>query len=126
MSEGGPDHLSVQEWKKFEQRTMTDGYREGFSSGKDLKLQKGFDVGYGVSFPVSQFYNKLRGQMAVKSYKSGTNIDANKILMDSEKKVLEFIAISLTRDGVVSDSERPPQDWVELAGELNTIAPYLL
>ena len=32
MSEGGPDHLSVQEWKKFEQRTMTDGYRENFAN----------------------------------------------------------------------------------------------
>ena len=64
-------YLAEKEWKKLNQRSTREGFREGISQASEDSLQAGFDEGYAKSFQTGLVLGKLRGKLSAKKLISG-------------------------------------------------------
>merc|ERR1719312_788929 len=58
--------LAEKEWKKLNQKSAREGFREGISQASEDSLQAGFDRGYAEAFQTGLVLGKLRGKLAAK------------------------------------------------------------
>merc|ERR1711974_552727 len=69
--EGSEEELEVagREWKRMEERSLKEGFREGRSTAEEEALQEGFDQGYTEGFTWAKQVGRLRGRLAAKRVK---------------------------------------------------------
>ncbi|ORY66924.1 hypothetical protein BCR35DRAFT_294838 [Leucosporidium creatinivorum] len=53
--------VAQQEWEKLSLRYSDAGYRDGITSGKNARLQAGFDQGFALAAPFARELGSLRG-----------------------------------------------------------------
>ena len=69
--------LADKDWKKMQQRSLKEGFREGLDQANEDQLQAGFDSGYAKSFIVGRDVGRVKGKLAAKMV----------LLQDSEEKL---------------------------------------
>ena len=69
--------LADKDWKKMQQRSLKEGFREGLDQANEDQLQAGFDSAYAKSFIVGRDVGRVKGKLAAKMV----------LLQDSEEKL---------------------------------------
>ena len=68
IDSGSEDELyhANTEWKKLNDKSAKEGYREGLNQATEDSLQKGFDQGYAQSFQCAILFGEARGRLVTK------------------------------------------------------------
>ncbi|KAK4705351.1 hypothetical protein P7C70_g855, partial [Phenoliferia sp. Uapishka_3] len=61
MNDDSGPTVSDQEWSKLSTRYSDEGYRDGITTGKQARLQHGFDQGFNQTSPFARKIGSLRG-----------------------------------------------------------------
>ena len=69
--------LADKDWKKMQQRSLKEGFREGLDQANEDQLQAGFDSAYAKSFIVGRDVGRVKGKLAAKMV----------LLQDSQEKL---------------------------------------
>ncbi|SCV70869.1 BQ2448_3631 [Microbotryum intermedium] len=89
--------IALQEYDRMAGRYYDEGYRAGITSGKESRLQQGFDQGYAISAPLARQLGHLRGiastVLALLTTTSGAKYSS---------PLLDHFASSQEKEGVVS------------------------
>merc|ERR1711874_154180 len=59
-------NISENNWKKINEASLKEGFREGVSQGSEAALQEGFDDGYRAAFSIAMYFSKYKGHIAAK------------------------------------------------------------
>ncbi|OBZ87814.1 Uncharacterized protein YAE1 [Choanephora cucurbitarum] len=54
-------NLAEREWERLQEDHGNTGYKEGIVEGKEVNMQRGFDVGYVEGFAIGKAIGRLRG-----------------------------------------------------------------
>ena len=67
---GSEGELSIaqRDWAKMQERSRTQGYREGVTQGAELGLQAAFDIAYTSGFTRARQCGRVRGRIAAKKF----------------------------------------------------------
>ena len=70
IGSGDEDELffAEKEWRKLNEKSTKEGFREGIGQASEDSLQAGFDKGYAESFQTGLLFGKLRGKVAAKKF----------------------------------------------------------
>ena len=59
-------YLADKGWRKLQQRSLTEGYREGLDQASEDSLQTGFDAAYAEAFTFGLELGRIKGKIAGK------------------------------------------------------------
>ena len=102
--------LADKDWQKLQQRSLTEGFREGLDQATEDELQAGFDTAYAESFTLGQQVGQIRGKLAAKMV----------LVQDSPEKItrLELLQVDIAKLN--------PQDLTTSKATLNKLSNEIL
>ena len=89
---GSEGELSIaqRDWAKMQERSRTQGYREGVSHGAELGLQAAFDTGYTRGFTSARQCGRVRGRIAAKKLINNDKPEIIQLLSCIEQELNTF------------------------------------
>ena len=95
--------LADKDWKKMQQRSLKEGFREGLDQANEDQLQAGFDSAYAKSFIVGRDVGRVKGKLAAKMV----------LLQDSEEKLERLKQIETDISSLKSQDLHTSKDALE-------------
>ena len=95
--------LADKDWKKMQQRSLKEGFREGLDQANEDQLQAGFDSAYAKSFTVGRDVGRVKGKLAAKMV----------LLQDSQEKLERLKQIETDISSLKSQDLHTNKDALE-------------
>ena len=104
--------LADKDWKKMQQRSLKEGFREGLDQANEDQLQAGFDSAYAKSFIVGRDVGRVKGKLAAKMV----------LLQDSEEKLERLKQIETDISSLKSQDLHTSKDALEkLSNDIDNV-----
>ena len=104
--------LADKDWKKMQQRSLKEGFREGLDQANEDQLQAGFDSAYAKSFIVGRDVGRVKGKLAAKMV----------LLQDSQEKLERLKQIETDISSLKSQDLHTSKDALEkLSNDIDNV-----
>ena len=100
FDKGYEEELSIarRDWARMQERSLTQGYREGVSQSAELGLQAAFDTGYTRGFTSARQCGRVRGRIAAKKFINNDKPEIIETLDSLERELNTLEQQSLASD----------------------------